>query len=140
MKPLLSGCLQHVLTYKYYVKFRITASFCGSQGLEPYLRINICRSDLLSYPPIWGVSAPYEFHSILKMVYSALLRFSLPQSRWYPLSILCIPMTIRQVGLGGKREIRTPGPFRIVGFQDRWFKPLTHLTMLPSGEGCCFMS
>ena len=74
------------------------------------------------------------------MVYSALLRFLLPQSRWPPLSVLCVPSAIRQVGLGGKGEIRTPGPFRIVGFQDRWFKPLTHLTLLPSGEGyCCFV-
>lgn len=63
------------------------------------------------------------------MVYSASLRFLLPQSRWPPLSVLCVPSAIRQVGLGGKGEIRTPGPFRIVGFQDRWFKPLTHLTV-----------
>lgn len=75
-----------------------------------------------------------------KMVYSASLRFLLPQSRWTPLSVLCVPSAIRQVGLGGKGEIRTLGPFRIVGFQDRWFKPLTHLTLLPSGEGyCCFV-
>ena len=39
------------------------------------------------------------------MVYSASLRFLLPQSRWPPLSVLCVPAAIRQVGLGGMQNI-----------------------------------
>ena len=29
---------------------------------------------------------------------------------------------------GGERGIRTPGPFRVNGFQDRRFRPLSHLS------------
>ena len=32
------------------------------------------------------------------------------------------------VGEGGERGIRTPGPVTVNGFQDRRFKPLSHLS------------
>lgn len=31
-----------------------------------------------------------------------------------------------QMKAGGGGEIRTRGPLRVAGFQDRWFQPLTH--------------
>lgn len=34
--------------------------------------------------------------------------------------------------LSGGGEIRTRGPLRVAGFQDRWFQPLTHPSV-PSG-------
>ena len=36
--------------------------------------------------------------------------------------------TILLQGLGGKRGIRTPGPVKINGFQDRRIRPLCHLS------------
>ena len=37
--------------------------------------------------------------------------------------------TILLQGLGGKRGIRTPGPVKINGFQDRRIRPLCHLSV-----------
>ena len=34
----------------------------------------------------------------------------------------------RRVKRGGEGGIRTPGPLRVNGFQDRRFKPLSHLS------------
>lgn len=157
---------------------------CESQGVEPYLRSALRRSDQLSYPLIWGVSAPLRisFYTLkwfiphrcvwryAEYLYSAYPKcesknsvntlrkiivvwlFQVLNSGERKLNILnllyfgfgnrhpCHYSFLRTyVCCCGKGEIRTPGPFRIVGFQDRWFKPLTHLTLLPSGEGYCVL-
>lgn len=63
---------------------------------------------LLEISPLSSRCPPItNFILYSKMVYSASLRFLLPQSRWPPLSVLCVPAAIRQVGLGGMQNIPT---------------------------------
>ena len=63
---------------------------------------------LLEISPLSSRCPPVtNFILYSKMVYSASLRFLLPQSRWPPLSVLCVPSAIRQVGLGGMQNIPT---------------------------------
>ena len=39
---------------------------------------------------------------------------------------------------GGKRGIRTPGPVKINGFQDRRIRPLCHLSVCKGNNFFCF--
>ena len=43
-------------------------------------------------------------------------------------SMICELLTSFDIDLSGERGIRTPGPVTVNGFQDRRFKPLSHLS------------
>ena len=42
--------------------------------------------------------------------------------------MICELLTSFDIDLCGERGIRTPGPVTVNGFQDRRFKPLSHLS------------
>ena len=47
--------------------------------------------------------------------------------------MICELLTSFEIDLSGERGIRTPGPVTVNGFQDRRFKPLSHLSAAKTG-------